>query len=121
MADETENQEPVLPPYTVRHAISECGIDDNMIFNDMTAAQRIPNDIFSDFFEICMDKTMDEVKSELKQYSNLTAKQGHIITTPGNVNKIQAFIQWTRDMIRTGIEPSSGPLPVENTAVLLKN
>ena len=66
MADETENQEPVLPPYTVRHAMSRCGIDDTMIFNDMTAAQRITSDIFSDSFVICMDKTIDEVKSELK-------------------------------------------------------
>ena len=121
MADGTENQEPMLPPYTVRQAMSRCGIDDTMIFNDKTAAHRLASDIFSDSFEICMDKTIDEVKSELKQYSNLTPEQGQIITTPGNVNKIQAFIQWTHDMIRIGLEPSSGPFPVENTAVLLKN
>ena len=76
MADETENQEPDLPPYTVRHAMSRCGIDDTIIFNDITAAQRITSNIFSDSFDICMDKTIDEVKSEPKQYSNLTAEQG---------------------------------------------
>ena len=91
MTDEAENQEPRLPPYTVRQAMSRCEIDDTIIFNDKTAAHRLASDIFSDSFEICMDKTIDEVKSELKQYSSLTPEQGQIITTPGNVNKIQAW------------------------------
>ena len=75
MADGTGNQEPMLPPYTVRQAMSRCGIDDIVIFNDKTAAHRLASDIFSDSFEICMDKTIDEVKSELKQYSNLRSEE----------------------------------------------
>ena len=55
MVDETENQEPVLSPYAVRHAMSRCGINDTIVFNDKTVVQRIASDIFSDSFEICFD------------------------------------------------------------------
>ena len=87
MTDETAIPGVNLPPYTVTQAMARCGLDDTTLFNEKTTAQRLTSDIFSDSFDICMDKTIEEVKGELKQYSNLT-EQGQIITTPGNENKI---------------------------------
>lgn len=109
------------PTYSVRDAMVRCGIDDTDQFENRTSAERIASDIFSDSFEICMDKTMEEVQSDLKLYVSLTRQQGQIRTHPGNLHKIQAFIQWTRDMIRSGLDPAGTQFPVQDTATLLKN
>ncbi len=49
---------------------------------EKTAAARFASDIFSDSFDLCMDKTMEEVQNILKHYSNLTQNQGQIRVTP---------------------------------------
>ena len=108
------------PTYSVRGAMVLCGINDTDLFENRTAAQIIASDIFSDALDICMDKTIEEVQSDLKQYPSLTRQQGQIRTHPGNMHEIQAFIQWTRDMVRTGLDPAGTHFPVQNTAVLLK-
>ena len=64
---------------------------------------------------------MEEVQSDLKLYVSLTRQQGQIRTHPGNLHKIQAFIQWTRDMISSGLDPAGTQFPVQDTATLLKN
>ena len=96
-----------------------CGVCNTDIFDGETAAKRFVSDIFSDSYNICMDKTMEEVQNDLKYYSNLIQAQGKIWVTPGVVQRIQAFIQWTRDMIRVGLDPSLTEFPVQNTALLI--
>ncbi len=108
------------PPYTVRQAMAKCGINDTDLYETETPAKRFANELFNNSFELCMDKTIEELKSDLKQYASLGSFEGQILTTPGNIQKIHAFIQWTRDMIRTGLEPSSMEFPVGNTAILIK-
>ena len=88
--------------YTVRDGMVLCGIDDESLFQDQTPAERFASDIFSNSFSMCLDKTMEEVNNDIKQYSSLTQAQGQIRITPGNRQNIQAFIQWVRDMLRTG-------------------
>ena len=66
-------------------------------------------------------KTIEELQNDLKQYSNLTQSQGQIRVNPGVIQRIHAFIQWSRDMIRTGLNPSFSEFPVEETARLLTN
>ena len=68
-----------------------------------------------------MDKTVEELQNDLKQYSNLTQAQGQIRVTPGVIQKLHAFIQWSRDQIRTGLIPSFTELPVQETASLLES
>ena len=94
-----------------------CGVDNTDIFDRETAGKRFASDIFSNSYDICMDKTMEEVQNELKYYSNLTQAQGQIRVTPGVIQKIQAFIQWTRDMICIGLDPSLTEFPVHNIAL----
>lgn len=66
-------------------------------------------------------KTIEEVNSDIKQYTTLTQNQGQIRIAPGNRQKIQAFIQWSRDMVRTGRETSIVPFPIQDVANLIRN
>eukprot|EP00978_Attheya_sp_CCMP212_P028790 scaffold100335_cov31-Attheya_sp.AAC.1 len=66
-------------------------------------------DMFNDSFHSCMDKTFDEVDQDFKSYSSLTIAQG--IRT-----RIKVFIQWTRDELRLGRNPSNVPFPAQMTA-----
>ena len=43
-------------PYTVRMAITACGVNDAAQWNGQTKAERIAFDIFDDKFEMAMDK-----------------------------------------------------------------
>ena len=105
--------------FTVRMALTSCGVDDITLFNGRTAAERMANEIFLDNFEVCMDKTADELKEDLKSYSNLTLAEGRIRTLPGVQNRIRAFIQWAKDQIRQGIDPTTRLFPVNEVADLL--
>ena len=59
--------------------------------------------------------------NDIKQYTTLTQNQRQIRITHGNRQNIQAFIQWSRDMVRTGREPSLVAFPVQNVATLIRN
>ena len=109
------------PVYTVRDAMVLCGINNRDLYQGQTAAQRFATDIFSNSFNMCLDKSIEEVNTDIKQYSSLTQNQGQIRITPGNRQSIQAFMQWSRDMIRTGREPSLTPFPVQDVARLIRN
>ena len=61
-----------------------CGINNENQFQGMTQAQRFATDIFSNSFDICLDKTVEEVNNDIKQYVSLTQNQGQIRITPGN-------------------------------------
>ena len=95
----------IPPVYTVRDAMIACGINDTKLFMNETEAQRIATDLFQDSFNTCMDKTFNEVDSDLKTYSVLTLENGQIRITPGQKNSLKDFIQWTRDQLRNGLNP----------------
>jgi len=116
-----EAEDTPKPPYSVRDAMVLCGVDNTTVFESKTPAQRFAEDIFSDSFDICMDKTVEELQNDIKQYSNLTQAQGQIRVNPGVIQKIHAFIQWSRDQIRTGLIPSFTEFPVQETARLITN
>ena len=84
------NQPPLI--YTIADAMVKCGVSDTDIVEGESAAKRFPSDIFSNSYDICKDKTMEEVQNDLKYYSNLTQAQGQIRVTPGIIQRIQAFI-----------------------------
>ena len=107
-------------PFTVLDAIAACGVDNAILFNGNTAAQRVATDIFDDDFETCMDKDLKELDEDLKSYSQLTLAQGQIRLQPGIKKRIRAFIQWSRDMIRVGDDPTTIAFPVGETAELIK-
>ena len=69
--------------YMVLDAMVACGIDNVAMYNGQTAAKCIAADIFADNFNLCMDKSMDELQQDFKSYSDLTQAQGQIRFSPG--------------------------------------
>lgn len=107
-------------PGTVLNALIACGVDNVALFLGETQAQRIADDIFDDTFTSCMDVTFKELDDHFKTYSDLTAAQGQIRIRPGTRKNIKAFVQWTRDEIRLGRDPSLTPFPVAQVGELIR-
>ena len=82
------------PVFTVRMALAACGVDDVRIFGGRTAAERMAEEMFLDKFNVCMAKTSEDIKGDLKSYASLTQAKGRIRILPGVNNKIGAMIQW---------------------------
>lgn len=106
---------------TVLDAMILCGVNNTTLFENQTKAARFADEIFGNDFHMCMDKTFEELQSDLKSYASLPVTQGQIRTSPGIKQRIQAFIQWTRDKIRNGEDPSAEPFPVHRTSELIRN
>ena len=70
-------------PYTVMNAMILFGVDNINNFNGQTTAECFASELFSNSFQICMDKTIEELQNDLKQSSNLTQNQGQIRVSPG--------------------------------------
>jgi hypothetical protein len=97
--------------YTVLDALIACGIDNVLLFMEETQAQRIAEDIFDNLFSTCMDLIFKELDDHFKTYTDLTVAQGQIRLRPGTRKSIKAFVQWTRDELRLGRDPSLTPFP----------
>ena len=78
---------------TVRGLLTLAGVDDVLLFNGETQAQRLAQDLFHNSFLSCMDKLYDEIDSDLKSYSTLTVVQGQIRLQPGVKRAVKAFVQ----------------------------
>ena len=110
-----------LPPvFTVHDAMVAAGVNDADNYNGRSSAQRIAADIFDDDFSSCMDKTHEDMESDFKSFSTLTAVQGQIRLLPGVKKRIKAFVQWVKDEVRLGREPSLTPFPAGDTANLVR-
>ena len=59
-----------------------------------------------------MDLTLKELDEHFKTYSELSQAQGQIRIPPGTRKNMKAFVQWTRDEIRLGRDPSLTPFPL---------
>ena len=115
------NVPPNVPTaYTVREAMAECGVNDTDLFEEMTQAEHLAADSFSDDFHTCMDKTHAELDSDFKTYSDLTQAQGQICVTPGIKKNIKAFVQWARDEYRLGRDPEFGAFDSADTLTLMR-
>ena len=68
----------------------------------------------------CIDKDISEIEEDSKTYSGLTVNQGQIRLHPGTKKQIKAFIQWVKDQMRTGKDPSLTHFPIANTATLIR-
>jgi hypothetical protein len=98
---------------TVVDAMVACGLDHVHLFMDQTQAERFANDVFDDLFTSCLDITFKELDEHFKTYGELTVAQGQIRVRPGSRKNIKAFVQWTRDELRLGRDPSLTPFPID--------
>ena len=106
-------------PFTMHDAMIACGVNNVILFNGETPAQRMAVDIFDDDFASCIDKTQLEFDDDLKGYSALTVANGQIRLPPATKKNIRAFMHWTSDKLRLGEDPSLIPYPVANAAMHL--
>ena len=107
------------PTYTIVDAMIACGVDNISLFNE-TQASRLANNLFSNDFSTCMDKSFEELDSDFKTFSELTANQGQIRLLPGVKLKIKSFVQWVRDEKRLGRDPKYTVYPVADVAVHMR-
>ena len=105
---------------TVLDAMIVCGIDNKVLFMEETQAQRIADNIFDNLFTSCMDITFKELDEHFKTYFDLTIAQGQIRLRPGTRKNIKAFVQWTRNEIRLGQDPSGTPHPINLVSDLIR-
>jgi hypothetical protein len=105
---------------TVVDAMVVCGVEHDGLFMDETQAQRLASDIFGDQFSSCLDVSFKELDEHFKTYSDLTMAQGQIRVRPGTRKNIKAFVQWTRDELRLGRDPSTTPFPIELVSDLIR-
>lgn len=112
---------PPMAPFSVIDAMVECGVDNVVQWNGETAAERIAEGIFGNDYETMMSTTMEEVVDLLKSYKDLTVANGRIVLQPHVHKRIKAFVQWTRDQIRMGLDPADTLFPVVDTNIYLKN
>ena len=110
----------INPYFIVEDVIYDYIVTDGALFNVDTKAYRMAAELFDDELSSSMDKTYKELDEELKLYSNLTVVNGKIRLGPGNKKNINAFIQWTRDQIRLGLNPSLTRFPVVDSLDYIK-
>jgi hypothetical protein len=84
-----------VAPRTILDAMIACGVDNVVLFQGETQAQRLVDDMFDDSFASCLDITFKERDDHFKTYSDLSATQGQIRIRPGTHKNIKAFVQWT--------------------------
>lgn len=106
--------------HTVQDAMILCGVNNTDRYEDRTPAQRIAEDVFNNDFLTCMDKSFIDLESDFKTYSSLTLAQGQLRFSPGIKNRVKAFVQWTRNLIRMGMNPDEEVFPVNQTASLIR-
>jgi hypothetical protein len=106
--------------FTVVDALIACGVNNAVLFMEQTQAQRIAGDIFDDTFNSCRDITFKELDEHFKTYFDLSLVQGQICLNPGVRKNIKAFVQWTRDELRLGRDPSDTAFPILQVTDLIR-
>jgi hypothetical protein len=107
---------------TIVDAMVACVVEHDTLFQDETQAQRLASDIFGNHFSACLDVTpFKELDEHFKTYGDLTAVQGRIQVRVGTRKNIKAFVQWTRDELRLGRDPTLTPFPVAQVANLIRH
>jgi hypothetical protein len=105
---------------TVVDAMVACGVDHDVLFMDEAQAQRLASDIFGDQFSSCLDITFKELDEHFKTYSDLTIARGQIGIRPRTRKSSKAFVQWSRDELCLGRDPSMTPFPIEIVSDLIR-
>jgi hypothetical protein len=106
--------------FTVVDALISCDVPNLGLYAERTQAQRIASDIFGDAFDSCKDVTFKELDEHFKTYSELNVQQGQIRLNPGVRKNIKAFVQWTRDELRLGRDPSATAFPIAQVTDLIR-
>ena len=93
--------EALIPPYPVWAAIFACGVP-----RTKDAYKNTASGLLQDEYEACIDLDEKALLSYFKTSALLPATAGQIKFSIIQRNNIKAFVQWTKDKIRTGQDPA---------------
>ena len=96
------------------------GNDSAPLFQEDSQAKKVASELFDDDFVSCMDKNVKELDDNLNSYSSLTAANSQIRLNMVQKKNVKAFIQWTWDQYRLGIDPLLTLLSVTNFTEYIK-
>ena len=102
-------------PFTVIDALEACGVPENIVFNGMNHRERLSNDIFDDTFDTCLTMTIEDLDNDLKIFSGLNVNQGQIRFHPRVQRNIRAMLQWAKEELLLGRDPTAIPFPIEES------
>ena len=109
-------------PYTVAKALARCGMSEEegpASVEKLSDAKRVAKEVFQDDFNKCMDISFKNLEKDFETFEELP--QNEKITFSVSTRKnIKEFIQWVRDQVRCGKDPTLSPFPVDNIAELLR-
>lgn len=113
-----------LPPvFFVVDNMAACDIENNPIpanlHDGATDAQRLATDLFQDDFQSVMTIDFNQLATNFKTYAQLTQAEGRIRVRVHQQKNIRAFIQWARDRIRMGQDPSQVLFPVNQAQIYI--
>src|SRR6056300_1225213 len=80
----------------------------------------IASEVFADDFSLVMVKSPTELNDEFNHFAKLTIQNGRLSIGPSIRRNVKAFVQWGRDKIWMGRDPSTTPFPVAD-AIMLTN
>ena len=113
---------PLLPPvFTVEQAMLQCGVPGAPLFGGESPARRVSTQIFMDSFDTTLSITIKEVGDALTAFTKLTVANGRIPLQPGVKRRVTAFVQWTRNLLRTGGDPTLTAFPVAEVIALTED
>lgn len=106
-------------PFTILDAIIECGIPQVPVFNGLTPAQRVAEEIFNNDFNMCIEKSDKDLKDDFETFSNLPANAGRLRFQPSQKRALNALVQWTKEKFIMGQDPSAELFPAAQATMYI--
>ena len=106
-------QYPNNGPYTVQQAMMACGALTE------EKADTLSSELFDDDYNDCRDKTNKDLVDSFKMLHTTPSTQGGVKIPLRTQKHIKAFCQWTKDCLRTGLDPAATPFPIHTTRDLM--
>ena len=107
--------ETLVAPYPVWAAMHVC------LFPRTGVKHRsVATDLFQDDFETCIDFNDGALYNYFKATASLAAAHGQIKLQIQHRNNIRAFVQWTKEAIRTGQDPAMQEFAPTGIASILR-
>ena len=106
-------QYPADGPYTIHQAMMACGAPDD------AKAAILASELFDNDYNDCRDKSNQDLVDSFKMLHSTPATQGGVKIKLKIQKHIKAFCQWTKDQLRTGLDPSETPFPTNMTRELM--
>src|SRR5687767_10510406 len=97
----------------VAQALAACGLN-------AAESVRVATEMFDNNFSSCIYMSIEDLESNLKSFHEFTIAKGRIRFTPSIKKNVKAFVQWSKDRIRAGLDPAAIPFPIMDAKMPLR-